>query len=142
MLIGRLPLVAPTRHYYVASRYGKRRDPINRRWAMHYGLDLAGVHRSPILATAPGIVVKAGWSGHYGRTVEIDHGLGIRTRYGHLRRITVKRGQKVGFRQKIGEMGNSGRSTGTHVHYEILVNGRPRNPEKFMEAGKHVLEGH
>jgi murein DD-endopeptidase MepM/ murein hydrolase activator NlpD len=142
VLISRLPLVAPTDRYSVASRFGKRRDPINRRWAMHYGLDLRGVYRSPVRATAPGVVVKVGWNGSYGRVVEIDHGLGIRTRYGHLRRSLVKRGQKVGFRQKIGQMGKSGRSTGIHVHYEILVNGKPRNPAKFMEAGKHVLEGY
>jgi hypothetical protein len=142
VLISRLPLTAPMDHFSVASRFGKRRDPINRRWAMHYGVDLGGVYRSPVRATAPGVVVKVGWNGSYGRVVEIDHGLGIRTRYGHLRRSLVKRGQKVGFRQKIGQMGNSGRSTGKHVHYEILVNGKPRNPAKFMEAGKHVLEGY
>jgi len=140
VLISRLPFTAPVDHYYVASQFGKRRDPINRRWAMHYGLDLAGVYRSPVRATAPGIVVKVGWNGSYGRAVEIDHGLGIRTRYGHLRRSLVKRGQKVDFRQKIRQMENSGRSTGTHVHYEILVNGKPSNPAKFMEAGEHVLK--
>jgi hypothetical protein len=142
VLVSRLPFTEPVDHYYVASRFGKRRDPFNRRWAMHYGIDLAGVYRSPVRATAPGVVVKVGWSGKYGRIVEIDHGLGIRTRYGHLRRILVKRGQKVGFRRKIGQMGNSGRSTGTHVHYEILVDGKPRDPAKFMEAGEHVLEGY
>lgn len=142
VLISRLPLIAPVDHYYVASRFGKRRDPFNRRWAMHYGVDLGGVYRSPIRATAPGIVVKVGWNGNYGRIVEIDHGLGIRTRYGHLHRTSVKPGQKVGFRHKIGQMGSSGRSTGTHVHYEILVNGEPMDPAKFMEAGDHVLEGY
>lgn len=141
VLIGHLPLVAPTDHYYVASGFGKRRDPVNGRWGMHYGTDMAGVNRSPILATAPGVVVKVGWNGSYGRLIEIDHGLGIRTRYGHLRRILVRRGQKVGFRQKIGQMGSSGRSTGPHVHYEVLVNGKPRDPEKFMKAGEHVLKG-
>ena len=142
LLIGRLPLIAPTGHYFVASGFGKRRDPINRRWAMHYGLDLAGIYRSPVLATAPGIVVKTGWSGSYGRMVEIDHGLGIRTRYGHLRRILVKRGQKVGLRHKIGQMGSSGRSTGTHIHYEISLNGEPHNPQKFLQAGRYVLKGY
>ena len=141
-LISRLPFTAPADHYYVASRFGKRRDPINRRWAMHYGIDLAGVYHSPVRATAPGVVVRVGRNGSYGRVVEIDHGLGLRTRYGHLHRILVKRGQKVGFRRKIGQMGNSGRSTGAHVHYEILVNGKPLDPAKFMEAGEHVLEGY
>ncbi|MHA1114452.1 MAG: M23 family metallopeptidase, partial [Alphaproteobacteria bacterium] len=109
--------------------------------AMHYGTDLAGVLRSPILSTAPGIVVFAGRKGRFGRMVEIDHGGGIRTRYGHLRRIKVKRGQKIEARDVVGEMGNSGRSTGVHLHYEILVNGVPRNPLKFMEAGKDVHKG-
>jgi murein DD-endopeptidase MepM/ murein hydrolase activator NlpD len=136
-----LPLSAPSDHYYVASGFGKRRDPFNRRWAMHYGVDLAGVSRSPILATAPGVVVSAGWSGNYGRMVEIDHGMGVRTRYGHLRRTVVKKGQRVELRQKIGEMGTSGRSTGTHLHYEVLVGGKPRNPMKFFQAGEYVLKG-
>lgn len=136
-----LPLSAPSDHYYVASGFGKRRDPFNRRWAMHYGVDLAGISRSPVLATAPGVVVSVGWSGNYGRMVEIDHGTGVRTRYGHLRRTVVKKGQRVELRQKIGEMGTSGRSTGTHLHYEVLVGGRPRNPMKFLQAGEYVLKG-
>lgn len=141
-LISRLPLSVPVDDYYVSSKFGRRRDPMNRRWAMHYGLDLSGRHRAPIHATAPGVVVEAGWKGHYGRMVEIDHGLGVRTRYGHLRKILVKRGQKVGFRHKIAQMGSSGRSTGTHVHYEILVNDKPVDPAKFIKAGEHVLEGY
>ena len=79
--------------------------------------------------------------GRLGRTVVIDHGNGIRTRYGHLRRYHVKRGQRVGYRQKIGQLGNSGRSTGPHVHYEILLDGKPVDPMKFLEAGKNVLKG-
>ena len=136
-----LPLAPPSAHYYIASEFGRRRDPLNRRWAMHYGVDLAGVHRSPVLSTAPGVVVSAGWNGNYGRMVEIDHGMGIRTRYGHLRRFVVKKGQRVELGQKIGEMGSSGRSTGTHLHYEVLVNGQPRNPVKFLQAGEYVLKG-
>jgi hypothetical protein len=136
-----LPLARPSGHYYVASSFGKRRDPLNRRWAMHYGVDLAGVYRSPVLATAPGRVVSVGWNGNYGRMIEIDHGMGVRTRYGHLRRIFVKRGQKVDLRQKIGQMGTSGRSTGTHLHYEVSVNGKPQDPMKFLQAGEYVLKG-
>lgn len=139
-LVGILPLSAPSDHFYVASGFGKRRDPINKRWAMHYGVDMAGVYRSPVRATAPGTVTSAGWSGYYGRMVEIDHGMGIRTRYGHLRRILVRRGDKVDLRQKVGEMGNSGRSTGTHIHYEILVNGEPKDPLKFLQAGEYLLK--
>ena len=136
-----LPLEAPSDHFYVASGFGKRRDPFNGRWAMHYGLDLAGIFGSPVYATAPGVVVFAGWDGAYGRMVEIDHGMGIHTRYGHLSRVLVKKGQKVELHQKIGKMGTSGRSTGTHVHYEVLVNGQPKDPMKFLEAGDYVLKG-
>lgn len=140
-LLHRLPLGAPSDHYYVSSGFGKRRDPLNGHWAMHYGTDLAGRLGSPVLATAPGTVLFAGRNGRFGRLVEIDHGGGIVTRYGHLHRIMVEQGDKVDARSVIGSMGSSGRSTGVHVHYEVLVNGVPRNPENFMEAGKHVHEG-
>ncbi len=136
-----LPLAAPSDHFYVSSTFGKRRDPLNGRWAAHYGVDLAGVHRSPVLATAPGTVTYVGWNGNYGRMVEIDHGMGIRTRYAHLHRILVNGGQQVDLRDKVGEMGSTGRSSGTHVHYEVLVNGQPRDPVRFMQAGEHVLKG-
>ena len=114
------PLSPPLDQYSVSSHFGKRRDPINRRWAMHYGIDLGGVLRTSVYATAPGVVRYAGRKGKYGRLVEINHGKGFRTRYGHLHKILVKRGQKVDYRTKIGLLGNSGRSTGTHLHYEII----------------------
>ncbi len=140
-LLRTLPLTPPSDHFYVASRFGKRKDPINGKWSMHSGVDLAGVFKSRVLSTAPGVVVFVGRHGNYGRMVEIDHGMGIRTRYGHLHGILVSKGQKVGFRQKIGLMGNSGRSTGSHVHYEILVNAKPYDPLRFMQAGKYVFKG-
>jgi murein DD-endopeptidase MepM/ murein hydrolase activator NlpD len=136
-----VPLIAPLDAYYVSSSYGKRKDPINGQVAMHRGLDFGARYRSPVFATAPGIVKYAGWKGLYGRFVEIDHGNGISTRYGHLRRIHVKRGQEVDFRDKIAEMGNSGRSTGTHLHYEIVVDGDTVDPMKFLKAGKDVFKG-
>ena len=136
-----LPLVSPVDHYYIASKFGRRRDPFNKRWARHSGLDLAGNLRAPILNPAPGKVVFVGRKGPLGRTIVIDHGNGIRTRYGHLRRYYVKRGQKVIYRQKIGQLGNSGRSTGPHVHYEIQIDGKAVNPLKFLKAGKNVLKG-
>ena len=139
-LLRSLPLTAPSDHFYISSRFGKRIDPIRKKWGRHYGLDLAGIFKSPVLATAPGIVVSVMRHPKFGRVVEIDHGQGIRTRYGHLHRILVRRKQKVGFRQKIGLMGNTGRSTGTHIHYEIKVNGKPYDPMKFMEAGKYVFK--
>jgi murein DD-endopeptidase MepM/ murein hydrolase activator NlpD len=135
-----IPFAEPSRHYYVSSRFGRRRDPINGKWAMHSGADLAGTLGSPILTTAEGTVLFAGHNGRYGRMVEIDHGFGLRTRYGHLQRILVKKGQKVSFHQEIGLMGTSGRSTGPHVHYEIVVDGVPLNPIRFLNAGKYVFE--
>lgn len=139
-VLQRLPLTSPMDSYYVASSYGKRRDPFSKKWAMHYGVDLAGRYKSPIWSTAPGKVVFAGRKGPYGKLVEIDHGFGLRTRYGHLNKILVKKGQTVGFRDKIGLVGNTGRSTGTHVHYEVLFNGKPQDPAKFMKAGKYVFK--
>jgi len=140
-LMQTLPLAAPLDYYYVTSKYGRRKDPFNGEWAMHRGVDFGAKHRAVVLSTAPGKVIYAGWKGKYGRFVAIDHGNGIVTRYGHLRRIYVKLGQKVDFRAKIGQMGSSGRSTGVHLHYEIHVNKRSVDPLKFMKAGRNVFKG-
>lgn len=139
-VLARLPLNPPVDSFSVASGYGKRRDPFTKRWAMHGGIDFSGVYKSTIRATAPGVVTFVGRNGPYGRMVEIDHGLGLKTRYGHLSRILVKKGARVKFRHKIGLMGSSGRSTGSHVHYEIHFKGEPRNPMKFLEAGRNVFK--
>jgi murein DD-endopeptidase MepM/ murein hydrolase activator NlpD len=139
-ILGKLPLALPMDHFQITSPFGKRRDPLNHRWAMHYGLDLGGVHKAPVHATAPGIVTFAGWKGNYGRVVEISHGVGIKTRYGHLERTLVKKGQEVKFRDKVGLMGNSGRSTGSHLHYEVYFKGRPKDPMKFIKAGRYVFK--
>jgi len=140
-VLQRLPMASPLDSYYVASKYGKRRDPFSKKWAMHNGADLAGRFKSPVWSTAPGKVIFAGRKGPYGKLVAIDHGFGLVTRYGHLRRILVKTGEKIGFRHKIGIMGNTGRSTGSHVHYEVLFEGKPQDPAKFMKAGKYVFKG-
>lgn len=134
-----LPLIPPVNHYYISSKFGKRRDPVTRQWSMHSGLDMAGVRRTPVVATAPGVVTHARRKGPYGKMIEIDHGQGLKTRYGHLHKISVKKGDKVAFRQKIGQMGSTGRTTGPHVHYEIWVDGKPRNPAKFLKAGQYVF---
>jgi murein DD-endopeptidase MepM/ murein hydrolase activator NlpD len=138
--VSRLPLTVPLDAYAVSSGYGQRRDPINRKLARHEGLDLIAPLKSPIYATAPGVVTFAGKNGRYGNFIEIDHGAGLRTRFGHLAKIFVKRGQKVKFRHKIALLGNSGRSTGAHLHYEVRVDGKPTNPMKFIEAGRYVFQ--
>ena len=135
-----LPIAAPADNFYISSDYGRRRDPITKRMAFHAGVDLAGPARQPVFATAPGTVAKAGRNGPYGNMVEIDHGFGLRTRYGHLDRISVKKGEEVGFRTQIGRMGSTGRSTGTHLHYEIRFEGKAYDPSRFLKAGKYVFK--
>jgi murein DD-endopeptidase MepM/ murein hydrolase activator NlpD len=139
-LVKRMPLAAPLDRYAISSSYGIRRDPLNNRQAMHHGIDLIAAANAPIRAPAPGIVVFAGRNGGYGNMVEIDHGRSLRTRYAHLRTIMVKAGEKVGFQQKLGTLGNSGRSTGAHLHYEILIAGKPADPLNFIKAGQHVFQ--
>ena len=139
-VIRNLPLAAPLDNYRQTSGFGRRRDPFRGTWTNHFGLDFVNKRGTPIMASAAGTVVYAGWRGGYGWLVELDHGMGIRTRYAHLQKILVGKGQKVSFRQKIGLLGTSGRSTGPHLHYEVLVNGRQVNPINFITAGKYVFK--
>ena len=139
-LLATLPLAPPLEQYKITSSFGTRYDPINNRKAHHSGLDFGVPRSSSVYSPAPGTVVRAGWYGHYGRYIEIDHGHGIRTRYAHLKSILVKRGEVVSNRQKIGLVGSSGRSTGTHLHYEVVFNGVPQDPAKFLTAGKYVFK--
>ena len=136
-----LPLTAPIDSYYISSAYGARMDPFNGERAIHEGIDMVSKLRSEVLATAPGTVTFAGWKGGYGRVVEIDHGLGIVTRYAHLYAINVKVGDVVDYRQEIGKLGSSGRSSGPHVHFEVRYNGRPLDPMAFLKAGRYVFKG-
>jgi murein DD-endopeptidase MepM/ murein hydrolase activator NlpD len=136
-----LPITAPLDNYYATSGFGRRTDPFTGAVAFHEGLDLVSKVGAPVLATAPGTVIFAGWQGEYGRMVEIDHGLGITTRYAHLKEISVEVGQTVDYRDEIGLLGNSGRSTGPHVHYEVRFNDRPFNPMNFLKAGRYVFKG-
>lgn len=136
-----VPLSAPVDHYYVSSGFGSRVDPFNGERARHEGLDLVGSLRSDVLATAPGTVVTAGWKGSYGRMVEIDHGMGIKTFYAHLDSISVKVGDVVGYRQLVGKLGSTGRSSGPHVHYEVRYNDKPLDPMGFLKAGRYVFKG-
>jgi murein DD-endopeptidase MepM/ murein hydrolase activator NlpD len=139
-LMGRMPFSSPLNYFTISSHFGKRRDPINKRWAVHTGLDFGGIKNSRVYATAPGKVSFAGRNGKYGKLVEIDHGFGLKTKYGHLNKILVKRGQQLDYRAKIGLMGSTGRSTGPHLHYEILLKGKHQNPWHFIKAGRYVYK--
>lgn len=122
------------------SGFGVRSDPFHAGAAMHPGIDLAGAYGTPIYATADGTVLRAGWnSGGYGNLVEIDHGRGITTRYGHMSAILVHPGDRITRGQQIGRMGSTGRSTGNHLHYEVRIDGRAVNPIPFMKSTDYVL---
>lgn len=123
---------------YLTSPYGKRKDPFTKRPTMHSGMDIASYRLAPIVATADGKVKFVGRRKGYGRVVEIDHGHGFKTRYAHLEKTYVKRGQKVEKGEKIAGMGSSGRSTSTHLHYEVIFENRTYNPKLFMKAGQYV----
>ncbi len=138
-VVNGMPIASPMKHYSLSSGFGRRTDPITGILAMHSGLDVIGEYKSKIYSSAPGVVRYADLSGAYGRMVEIDHGSGITTLYGHLERILVREGEVVKRGQLIGLQGNSGRSTGTHLHYEVRVNDTPVNPINFLEAGKYVF---
>lgn len=114
-----------------ASGYGRRIDPVYKVPKFHHGMDFSCDVRTPIYATADGKVVSAKWESGYGWTVELDHGYGYRTRYAHLHSFTVKRGQNVVRGEQIALSGNSGKSTGPHLHYEVVVNGRKVNPINY-----------
>ncbi|WP_136441283.1 M23 family metallopeptidase [Pacificoceanicola onchidii] len=110
------------------------------RWGrLHAGTDFAAPHGTPIYSTADGVITFAGWSSGYGRLVKIQHEFGIETRYAHLSKIRVKVGQRVSRGQRVGDMGNTGRSTGTHLHYEVRVGGKPVNPMIYIKAANDVF---
>ena len=120
------------------SGFGVRLDPFLRAPAMHTGVDLRGNLGDPVRATAAGTVTQAGWSGGYGRMVEIDHGNGFATRYGHLSAIDVQEGQTVRIGQVVGRIGMTGRTTGPHLHYETRVDGEPVDPQRFLRAASRL----
>ena len=121
------------------SDFGYRNDPINGSGRLHEGQDLAGDYGSPIYTPADGTISFAGWENGYGRLIKIQHAFGIETRYGHLSQIDVVVGQKVSRGDHIGDMGNSGRSTGTHLHYEVRLGGKAVNPMTFIRASNNVF---
>jgi murein DD-endopeptidase MepM/ murein hydrolase activator NlpD len=135
-----LPLARPTTNTEETSGFGVRADPFTGRPAFHAGQDFAGAFATPIHSTGPGVVSFTGVRSGYGNTIEIDHGHGLKTRYAHLSAICVTVGQRVAVGQRIGAMGSTGRSTGTHLHYEVWVDGRAQNPKRFLEAGDDLQQ--
>jgi murein DD-endopeptidase MepM/ murein hydrolase activator NlpD len=133
-----VPSSKPVNTATFTSGYGVRSDPFRGSAAMHAGIDLAGPMGTPVYATADGVVNKAEWAGGYGNMVEIDHGKGLQTRFGHLSRILVHDGEKVTRGMLIALMGSTGRSTGSHLHYEVRIDGRAVNPIPFLQSADYV----
>ncbi|HLH11816.1 MAG TPA: M23 family metallopeptidase [Methylovirgula sp.] len=123
----------------ITSPFGPRIDPFLGRPALHTGVDLLGTYGAPVHATAAGIVVSAGYDGGYGNMVEVDHGNGLATRYAHLSSIEVAPGQKVSYGTVLGRIGETGRATGPHLHYEVRIDGQPVDPERFFKAGTALI---
>ena len=134
----KLPLANPAPGHVVTSPFGVRTDPILGTAALHSGMDFRAPVGMAARTTAAGVVTRAGWAGGYGRMVEVDHGNGFSTRYGHLSKILVAVGQKLKAGDEVGETGSSGRSTGPHLHYEVRHNGEAVNPLRFLAVGKKV----
>ncbi|NBB69941.1 MAG: peptidoglycan DD-metalloendopeptidase family protein [Alphaproteobacteria bacterium] len=142
-VLATVPLASPVVDgHRVTSGFGRRRDPFRGRAAFHRGIDLAAARGTPICAPAAGKVVAVGRRGGYGNLVELDHGNGVVTRYAHLHAYLVKRGDTVAPGERIGLMGRSGRTTGVHLHYEVLVDGRPVDPAGLLAVGRELaLDG-
>jgi murein DD-endopeptidase MepM/ murein hydrolase activator NlpD len=138
-LANRMPIAMPmVSGYTLTSGFGARRDPFTGRVSGHEGLDFGAERRTPIYAPAAGVVTHAGRRGAYGNTVEIDHGLGLTTRYAHMHFISVEEGDIVAHGDRLGGVGNTGRSTGPHLHYEVRMNGRAVDPMSFIKAASNV----
>jgi murein DD-endopeptidase MepM/ murein hydrolase activator NlpD len=130
-LLASTPSIWPTRGW-VTSDFGVRLDPYSADRSMHQGLDIATPHGQPVVTPSDGTVVFNGTEGGYGKVLVVDHGYGVKTRYGHLAEVHVRLGERVVRGQKVAAVGNTGRSTGPHLHYEVRVNGIPENPRKFV----------
>jgi len=138
-LVKVMPLSKPMKSYYISSGFGRRTDPITGRHASHQGLDFVGPEHGAVISPSDGKVILAGKFSDYGNAIVINHGFGITTRYGHLAAVKVTQGQIVKKGQLIAIQGNTGRSTGSHLHYEVRYRNTPLNPKKFLEAGDSLF---
>jgi len=134
----KIPFKTPMLYFYISSEYGHREHPKTGKKSFHHGIDLAGTWQENVRSTAPGTVVFAGREGSFGKVVRIEHDYGISTLYAHLSRITVSVGDYVAENTVIGKMGNSGRSAGSHLHYEIQVDGKSVDPNDFFTIGRQM----
>ncbi len=135
-----IPQFTPASVAKISSGFGYRRDPFSGGGAMHSGLDFKGPYGAPIHAAAKGTVSYVGWKSGYGKTVEIEHGNGLMTRYAHMSKFNAAAGQEVAAGDIIGGIGSTGRSTGPHLHFEVRINDRAVNPRPFLEKAPHVLK--
>lgn len=134
-----MPFSEPMKNYYVSSGFGVRADPITHRTARHQGLDFVGPLKEKVISPSAGIVILAGKFSDYGNAIVINHGFGVTTRYGHLSEVKVKVGQRVKQGDVIATQGSTGRSTGSHLHYEVRYKDTPLNPKRFLEAGDKLF---
>ena len=130
-MLASTPSIWPTQGW-VTSDFGSRADPYSTDRSMHQGIDISTPHGQPVLTPSDGTIVFNGTEGGYGKVLVVDHGYGVKTRYGHLSETFVRVGERVARGQRIAAVGNTGRSTGPHLHYEVRVNGVPENPRKFI----------
>jgi len=137
-LARKLPFGHPVSTMAVTSPFGRRDDPFLEGMAFHPGIDFRAAAGSDVHSTGAGTVVHAGWAGGYGNMVEIDHGNGVTTRYGHLSEIAVHKGDHVTLGAVLGESGSTGRSTGPHLHYEVRLGGHPVDPSRLLDAGRKL----
>lgn len=134
-----IPSRQPVDNVALSSDFGGRADPFNGRRRMHQGIDIPGPLGTPVYATADGVVQRAGWANGYGNLVEINHGNGLETRYGHLSKLIAQPNERVRRGQLIGLMGSTGRSTGSHLHYEVRIAGAAVNPMPYIEGTNYEL---
>jgi murein DD-endopeptidase MepM/ murein hydrolase activator NlpD len=131
-----MPTTLPVKQAFLGSPFGHRSDPIVGQRAMHEGIDFNAETGTPVVAAADGVVLSAGWQSDFGNMIEVDHGDGLTTRYAHLSRMNSKAGSLVKRGERIGAVGSTGRSTGSHLHFEVRMLGVAQNPASFLKQGE------